>query len=67
MGQIEKAKVQNLMIAAIQNLRKLMRYSGGKPAAGYGNGVVLVIIENILGCLARFLGFRPNLERILSF
>ena len=29
---IEKARIQNLLIAAIQNLRKLMRYTRSKPA-----------------------------------
>ena len=29
---IEKTKIQNLMIAAIQNLRKLMRHAGNRPA-----------------------------------
>lgn len=59
---IEKAKIQNLMIAAIQNLRKLMRYGGSKPTAQGCNRVQSSIIDINLGRLSRFLG----LGRIIS-
>jgi transposase len=50
----EKAKIQNLMIAAIQNLRKLMRYGSIKPADKCCNRLLLLIIDanlNRLSCL----------------
>lgn len=51
---IEKAKIQNLMIAAIQNLRKLMRYAGNKPVAQGCNRVLPLIIDVNLSRLGRF-------------
>ena len=63
---IEKAKIQNLMIAAIQNLRKLMRYTGNKPAAQGCNRVLSLIFDVNLSNLSRFLGVRQILNQIKS-
>ncbi len=49
---IEKVTIQNLMIAAAQNLRKLMRYVGPKPASQIPN------LAAIMRSLAHFLSFR---------
>jgi IS5 family transposase len=57
---IEKAKIQNLMIAAIQNLRKLMRYADTKPADQCCNRVLSMIIDVKLNCLSRFFRAWPN-------
>lgn len=51
---IEKVKIQNLMIAATQNLRKLMRYVGRKPAGHISN------LASIMRSLAHFLSYRPS-------
>ncbi len=66
---IEKVQTQNLMIAAIQNLRKLMRYIVRKPAMAGAK------MASNLGLLAEFLAnkrlllstsaFQPKNERIL--
>ena len=67
---IEKAKIQNLMIAAIQNLRKLMRHAGNKPAAHACNQALLSIFDVNLSGISRFLGIRQilsQIERILIF
>jgi hypothetical protein len=61
---IEKVQIQNLMIAAIQNLRKLMRYIGCKPAGWTSN---LASIASIMRSLARFLSYRPSLPSIIIF
>ena len=53
---IEKAKIQNLMIAAIQNLRKLMRHAGNKPAAQACNQALSSIFDVNLSSISRFLG-----------
>ena len=49
---IEKAEIQNLMIAATQNLRKLMRYIGRKPASQISN------LVSTMRLLADFLAYR---------
>ncbi len=52
---IEKVQIQNLMIAATQNLRKLMRYISRKPAMGVSNFALSLCL------LAKFLSHRPFL------
>jgi len=54
---IEKARMQNLMIAAIQNLRKLMRYVSLKPAVSGCNKALSTIICDNLARLSRFWEF----------
>ena len=49
---IEKVKIQNLMIAAAQNLRKLMRYVGSKPASQ------ISYLASKMRLLTRFLSYR---------
>jgi len=49
---IKKVRIQNLMIAATQNLRKLMRYVGRKPASQISN------LASIMRSLAHFLSYR---------
>ena len=58
---LEKVKIQNLMIAAIQNLRKLMRYISRKPAQQTSN------LASILRLLADFPGYSPFLRSITVF
>ena len=50
---IDKVQIQNLMIAATQNLRKLMRYVGRKPASQISN------LVSMMRSLAHFLSYRP--------
>jgi transposase len=67
---IEKATIQNLMIAAIQNLRKLMRHAGNKPAAHACNQALLSMFDVNLSSISRFLGIGQilsQIERILIF
>jgi len=63
---IEKAKIQNLMIAAIQNLRKLLRYAGNKPVAQSCNRVLPLIIDVNLSHLNRFLWLGRIISRFKS-
>jgi len=58
---IEKVQIQNLMIAAIQNLRKLMRHISCKPAAQASN------FASTLRLLAGFFAYRPSLLSIIVF
>ena len=58
---IEKAQIQNLMIAAIQNLRKLMRHINRKPALQASN------IAYSLRLLANFLAYRTFSPSIIAF
>ena len=58
---IEKVQIQNLMITAIQNLRKLMRHIRRKPAVQASNLVFT------LRLLADFLAYRPSLPSIVVF
>ncbi|MCK5564416.1 MAG: transposase [Planctomycetes bacterium] len=67
---IEKAKIQNLMIAAIQNLRKLMRYAGNKPAAEACNSALSQLLSAVFAFYRRCLILRQissHIERILIF
>lgn len=64
-------QIQNLMIAAIQNLRKLMRYRNMKPSK---TGAVLISAVRFfapslasLQCLASKIRFGPKYERIFTF
>ncbi len=54
------------MIAAIQNLRKLMRYAGTKPAGQCCNRVLSMIIDVKLSRLSRFLGLGPIIRQFKS-
>jgi len=58
---IEKAEIQNLMIAAIQNLRKLMRHISHKPAQPALNPACFVRL------LADFLAHNPFWQPTLVF
>ncbi len=58
---IEKVQTQNLMIAAIQNLRKLMRHVSRKPALEASN------LASNLRLLADFFAYRLSFRSILSF
>lgn len=67
---IEKAKIQNLMIAAIQNLRKLMRYAGNKPAAHAQNLALRQLLSSVFAFCRQHLTLRQffsHIERILIF
>jgi len=63
---IEKARMQNLMIAAIQNLRKLLRYGGVKPAGRCCNRVLSMIIDRKLSHLSHYLGLDWIINQIMS-
>ncbi len=63
---IEKAKIQNLMIAAIQNLRKLMRYGSSKPATKGCNWVLRQLIDVNLRLLCHIFGFGQIINQIKS-
>lgn len=56
---IEKVQIQNMMIAAIQNLRKLMRHISRKPALQVSN------LASILRLLADLFAYRPSLPSII--
>jgi len=58
---IEKVQIQNLMISAIQNLRKLMRHISSKPAVQAFN------FASALRFLAGFSAYRPSLLSIIVF
>jgi len=51
---IEKVKIQNLLIAAIQNLRKLMRHISYKPATQAGNPAQKLCISTDFACHSHF-------------
>ena len=53
---IEKAKIQNLMIAAAQNLRKLMRHTAQKPLGQACNRVMNLHIFAVFAFIRRFPG-----------
>jgi len=60
--------IQNLMIAAIQNLRKLMRLLGNRPAAKTGNLSVSIDIDSVLASKMPLKNFFATIcERILTF
>ena len=56
---IEKVQIQNVMIAAIQNLRKLMRHISRKPTLQVSN------LASILRLLADLFAYRPSLPSII--
>ena len=58
---IEKVQIQNVMIAAIQNLRKLMRYISRKP------GLQACDFASNLHLLADFFAYKPSLASIIIF
>lgn len=58
---IEKVQIQNVMIAAIQNLRKLMRHVNRKPAMQVAN------LASNLRLLSDFLAYRLSLPSIIVF
>jgi len=58
---IEKVQIQNLMIAATQNLRKLMRHISCKPALEISN------LASTLRLLTNFLVYRGYLPSIIVF
>ncbi len=58
---IEKMQIQNLMIAAIQNLRKLMRHIGGNPAVEAYN------LASTLHSFAVFFACRSLLPPVIVF
>ncbi|KKL72489.1 hypothetical protein LCGC14_2084410 [marine sediment metagenome] len=58
---IEKVQIQNLMIAAIQNLRKLIHHISLKPAMQRAN------LASNLRLLADFFAYRPSLLPIIVF
>jgi transposase len=47
---LEKMQIQNLLIAAIQNLRKLLKYAGRKPAAASGKSCINAAIADFAAC-----------------
>ena len=61
---IEKMKIQNLMIAAIQNLRKLIKHVNRKPAAPASNSAWSQCISTNFTCITQFKTlirqFQPN-------
>ena len=63
---MKKARIQNLMIAAAQNLRKLLRHAGAKPAAEAGKRMQTLITDAGLSRLDRFLGIGRIIIRIKS-
>jgi IS5 family transposase len=56
---IEKVQIQNVMIAAIQNLRKLMRHISRKPALQVSN------LASVLRLLADLFAYRVSLPSII--
>jgi transposase len=58
---ITKVQIQNLMIAAIQNLRKLMRHISSSPAVQAYN------LASTLRLLGDVLAYRPSLLSIIVF
>jgi transposase len=65
---IIKMQIQNLLIAAIQNLRKLMRLGNHRPAAKTANLSVSTNMESMPGSKTPFEGiFRFLGERIFTF
>jgi len=60
---IEKATIQNLMIAAIQNLRKLIKINALKPAVSMANSV---LHKTTYAILSRFFYCRMALITNLS-
>ena len=60
---IEKATIQNLMIAAIQNLRKLVKVNILKPAVSMANSD---LYEAACAVLSRFFWYRTSLVANLS-
>lgn len=63
---IEKAKIQNLMIAAIQNLRKLIRYGSLKPVDKCCNRLLSLVIAINLSRLSRLFGVEGIINQIKS-
>lgn len=59
---IDKATIQNLMIAAVQNLRKLMRYTSSKPAGLACNPVVKRLLAVVTACKNRLLPVEQNFQ-----
>ncbi len=59
---LEKTKIQNLLVAAIQNLRKLMRYANSKPAGRACNPAVKLLSAAATACKSRLL----SLEQIFQ-
>ena len=55
---LEKAKIQNLMIAAIQNLRKLMCHTGSKPTGQACNHALGLHFSSIFTFHSRYLTLR---------
>jgi len=51
---IEKTKIQNLMIAAIQNLRKLLRQTSNKPAGQACNPALKLCLSADFAFVSRF-------------
>jgi len=58
---LEKVRIQNLMIAAIQNLRKLMRYIHRKPAKAAAG------LASTLRISADFFAYKPFLPLVTFF
>ena len=52
---IKKARIQNLLIAAIQNLRKLMRYISSRPASHARNLAQKLLLCSDFAPISRFL------------
>ena len=60
--------IQNLMIAAIQNLRKLMRFGNNRPVAMADNLSVYEDMDSVFASKMPFENIFSNLgERILTF
>ena len=62
-----KVRIQNLVIATVQNIGKLMRWRGEKVSSPVGSRVQSTVIDQNFVKLARFLGRLVLCERILSF
>lgn len=58
---IEKTRIQNLLIATVQNLRKLMRHTSRKPAMQASN------LASALCLSAGFPAYSPSLQSIIVF
>ena len=64
---LDKMKVQNLMIAAIQNLGKLLRYGGADGKLTAPVAAIMSFGERIAAVLCRLLNIWATYERILNY
>jgi transposase len=63
---LDKVKIQNLIIAAIQNLVKLLRYSGDSAKLAAANATVKAFFKHIRILLHCFFSLHVDCEKILS-